>query len=73
MGTRLLQIFDGTWPYLVFFLSLAAAIFACKAHGQAVDNGELIRELRRQMDTLAAGLPGQPGAVAAEVENGQGK
>ena len=23
------------WPSLVFFLSLMAAIFACKAHGQA--------------------------------------
>ncbi len=54
MGTKFLQILYGAWPLLVFFLSLAAAIFACKAHGQAVDNGEAIKALRRQMESAAA-------------------
>ena len=37
-------------PLLIFFLSLAAAIFACKAHGQAKENGEVLRDLRRQLE-----------------------
>ncbi len=60
MGTKLVQTIYGTWPLLVFFLSLAAAIFACKAHGQAVDNGEAIRAIRRQIDALAAAPPTSP-------------
>jgi len=40
-------------PFLIFFLSLSAAIFACKAHGQAKENGEAIRDLRRQIEDLS--------------------
>ncbi len=44
------EAFNRLAPFLIFFLSLGAAIFACKAHGQAKQNGEAIQDLRRQLE-----------------------
>ncbi len=54
MALKMLENLFAAWPLLVFFLSLVAAIFACKAHGQAVENGEILRRLRQELESAAA-------------------
>jgi len=50
----MIESFLAYYPILVFFLALAGAVFACKAHAQARENGEALRDLLRQLQQSGA-------------------